>query len=187
MPVVEVHILEGYDDTQKQRLGGALTDAVLRVMPAAPEAITILIHELPNSAYMRGGQTRTPAPARPDAVELVREYLGALEGRDLPKAKTFLGQEFQMRFPGAAPMQTLEQLIDWAKPRYRFVTKSYDGFDQAQSGVISIVYCHGTLAGEWPDGTPFANIRFIDRFEVTGGLITHQDVWNDIAETKALP
>ncbi len=31
----------------------------------------------------------------------------------------------------------------------------------------------------------FEGIRFIDRFEVTAGKITRQDVWNDIAEVKA--
>ena len=46
-------------------------------------------------------------------------------------------------------------------------------------------YTRGTLAGEWPDGTAFSGIRFIDRFEVTDGKITQQDVWNDIAEVRA--
>ena len=43
----------------------------------------------------------------------------------------------------------------------------------------------GTLYGEWLDGTAFAESRFIDRFEMEGGLLTRQDVWNDMAETKA--
>ncbi|MGB1034547.1 MAG: 4-oxalocrotonate tautomerase, partial [Primorskyibacter sp.] len=47
------------------------------------------------------------------------------------------------------------------------------------------VYCRGTLSGEWPDGTAFDAIRFIDRFEIVGDKITKQDVWNDIAETRA--
>jgi hypothetical protein len=34
----------------------------------------------------------------------------------------------------------------------------------------------------WLDGTAFSGIRFIDRFEVAGGLIRRQDVWNDLAE-----
>ena len=90
-----------------------------------------------------------------------------------------------MHFPGAAPMTHLQELIDWARPRYRFVTKTYEGFDAMQAaGDAAIVYCRGTLSGEWPDGTAFEGIRFIDRFEVVGGKITRQDVWNDIAETK---
>ncbi|EDZ42034.1 4-oxalocrotonate tautomerase [Rhodobacteraceae bacterium HTCC2083] len=53
------------------------------------------------------------------------------------------------------------------------------------AGDAAIVYCRGTLSGEWPDGTTFTGIRFIDRFEVVGDKLTQQDVWNDIAETKA--
>jgi hypothetical protein len=49
---------------------------------------------------------------------------------------------------------------------------------------IAVVYTRGTLAGEWPDGTAFGGIRFIDRFEVTDGFITRQDVWNDLAEVR---
>ena len=48
-----------------------------------------------------------------------------------------------------------------------------------------IVYCFGTLNGEWPDGQAFSGIRFIDRFEITQGRITRQQVWNDIAEVVA--
>jgi len=97
-----------------------------------------------------------------------------------------LGVGFVMQFPGAPRMTRLQQLIDWAKPRYKFVIKTYDGFDAMQSsGDAAIVYCRGTLSGEWPDGTAFSGIRFIDRFEVAAGFITRQDVWNDIAETKA--
>ena len=77
-------------------------------------------------------------------------------------------------------MSTLEQLIAWAAPRYRFVRKTYDGFD----GFGDVVYCHGTLAGEWPDGTAFAGIRFVDRFELCDGKLIKQDVWNDIAEVR---
>jgi hypothetical protein len=48
-----------------------------------------------------------------------------------------------------------------------------------------VVYIKGTLSGEWPDGTPFEGIRFIDRFEIKGGKLISQEVWNDIAEERA--
>ena len=83
-------------------------------------------------------------------------------------------------------MHSLQALVDWAKPRYRFVRKTYEGFDvMRRSGAQSLVYCRGTLSGEWPDGAAFDGIRFIDRFEVEDGKIVRQDVWNDIAETLA--
>ena len=108
-----------------------------------------------------------------------------MEARDLEAAEAMLGPGFTMTFPGTGPMSTLAELIDWAKGRYRFVTKTYDAVDAFHSGGAAVVYTRGTLSGEWPDGGPFTGIRFIDRFEVTSGRITRQDVWNDIAEVRA--
>ncbi|WP_371687447.1 hypothetical protein [Thalassococcus sp. S3] len=79
-------------------------------------------------------------------------------------------------------MTKLQELIDWAAPRYRFVRKSYDGFDVAMSEGETLVYCRGTLSGEWPDGASFEGIRFIDRFLLRDGRIARQEVWNDLAE-----
>jgi 4-oxalocrotonate tautomerase family enzyme len=186
MPIVELHLLEGYDAAGKQRLGEALTDAVRFVVPAAPDAITVMIHEMTKDRYYRGRTTRTPAPALPDPVQIVRTYLTAMENRDIDTATGFLSAGFTMQFPGAAPMTHLQELIDWSKPRYRFVTKSYEQFDAMQgAGAAAVVYCFGTLSGEWLNGAPFSGIRFIDRFEIEQGKITRQDVWNDMAETKA--
>lgn len=187
MPIIELHILEGYSDDDKTRMGAALTDAIRIVVPAPPEAVTVMIHEMPRSAYMRGREHRTPAPALSDPTTVVRTFLAAMQDRDLETAQGLLGLGFTMTFPDSVRMQSLEDLIAWAAPRYRFVTKTYDGFDAVQSqDAHATVYCHGTLSGEWPDGTPFDGIRFIDRFEVTEGLLTRQDVWNDIAEHKGM-
>jgi hypothetical protein len=123
-------------------------------------------------------ETATGSPAA-----TVRAYLDAMERRDLEAAKAFLAPGFAMHFPAAAPMTTLEQLVAWAAPRYRFVTKTYEAFEEADGGAV--VWCRGALAGEWPDGTPFAGIRFVDRFALSGGLLARQDVWNDIAEVRA--
>lgn len=183
MPIVELHLLEGYTSGDKQRLGAALTGAVTLVVPAPPEAVTVMIHEMPPDHYYRGGEQRTGAAALPDPQEIVRQYLQSMEARDLTAAQALLGAGFVMQFPGAAPMTQLSDLIDWAGPRYQSVTKSYEGFDVATSGG-TVVFCRGTLSGIWPDGTPFEGIRFIDRFELRDGKITRQDVWNDIAEVR---
>lgn len=186
MPTVELHVLEGYNPEEKQRLGEALTDAVRFVVPAAPELVTVMIRDMPAENYYRGRIQRNPAPARPDPAQIVRDYLAAMEARELDKARAMLGGGFTMTFPGTAPMGSLEELIEWSKPRYKFVTKTYNGFDAMQSaGDASIVYCRGTLQGEYHDDSAFADIRFIDRFEVIDGKITRQDVWNDMAEVRA--
>ena len=186
MPIVELHLLQGYGADEKLRLHEALTDAVRLVVPASPDAITVLIHELKSADYSRGGKHREGAAALPNAGEIVRGFLAAMEARDIERAQSMLGSGFSMRFPGTPAMHSLEELIAWAKPRYRFVKKSYEGIDAMQSrGSETLVYCRGTLSGEWPDGSSFEGIRFIDRFELEGGKIMHQDVWNDIAEVQA--
>ena len=184
MPVVEIHLIEGYDAAVKQRLGDAMTKAVCGIVPAPPEAITVMIHEVPPEDYFRGGERRDPAPALSDPCETVRAFLSAMEARDLDRAQSMLGEDFVMVFPGTAPMRHLQELVDWARPRYHYVRKSYAGFDQAQSGARQVVYARGTLEGEWPDGSAFGGIRFIDRFELSEGRILRQDVWNDIAEVR---
>lgn len=185
VPIVELHLLEGYDDTAKTRLGQALTDAIRFVVPAAPEAITVMIHERQSSQYMRGREHKSGAPSLPDPEKIVLAYLAAMEARDLGLAQGFLADSFEMVFPGTAPMHSLAELIAWARPRYQFVTKTYEQTESFQSpGPATVVYTRGTLQGAWPDGTAFADIRFIDRFELQGGKITRQDVWNDIAEVR---
>lgn len=186
MPIVELHLLQGYGAEDKRRLHQGLTDAVRLVVPAAPEAITVMIHEMEPANYSRGGIQRSGAPAQKDPGRIVKDFLGAMERRDLEGARALLGEGFVMQFPGTSPMHKLEELIAWAEPRYRFVKKAYQGVDVMQDpGPAAIVYCRGTLSGEWPDGTGFDGIRFVDRFEIENGRITRQDVWNDLAEVKA--
>jgi phenylpyruvate tautomerase PptA (4-oxalocrotonate tautomerase family) len=185
MPVVTVDLIAGYEAATKERLGRALTNAVLGVLAAPPEAVTVMLSEHGPADYLRGGARRQPGAPRPDPAQMVRDFLAAMEARDLEAAQAMLAPGFRMTFPGGMEMTTLAQLVEWSRPRYRFVRKSYERFDTAQDGPTSIVYCFGTLAGEWLDGTPFEGIRFIDRFEAEEGRFTRQDVWNDMAEAKA--
>ncbi|MEM7523003.1 MAG: tautomerase family protein [Pseudomonadota bacterium] len=188
MPVIEVHLLEGYAAEARGRLARALTGAVRLVVPAPAEAITVITHEMDAASYMRGGVARTGAPALPDPVATIRAFLTSMEERDLEAARSHLGEGFVMRFPGAPAMTALEDLVAWAAPRYRFVKKTYGGFDVALGDAAddaSVVYCRGALSGEWPNGDAFSGVRFIDRFELRGGLITAQDVWNDVAEVRS--
>ena len=104
MPVVDLHIIEGYNCDEKRRLGESITDAIRFVIPAPTELVTVMIHDLPRENYYRGRTIRTPAPAKADPREVVQEYLGAMEARDLAKAQSYLGEGFKMYFPGAAAM-----------------------------------------------------------------------------------
>ena len=120
-----------------------------------------------------------------DAGLMVRQYLDAMESRDLEKAQTYLARNFQMTFPGGVTFSSLQSLVDWSKTRYRSISKSYQHVEQSQSDGDTIVYCSGTLQGVWLDGGEFSGIRFIDRFVIRDGLIAQQEVWNDLAEVAA--
>ncbi len=111
---------------------------------------------------------------------LVRDYLLAMEDRDLPRAQAMLAPDFVMVFPGDVRMTSIAVVLEWAASRYRFVKKSFERFDDAGH----VVFASGTLHGEWPDGTPFSGIRFIDRFDIVDGKLARQDVWNDMAELR---
>ena len=113
-----------------------------------------------------------------DAEKTVRAYLDAMERRDLAAAKALLAPGFYMVFPGNKRFDSLEQLVDWAKGRYRRALKKYDLYETSGN----TVYCFGTLYGELLDGTPYSGIRFIDRFTVKDGRLVVQMVWNDMAE-----
>ena len=122
-----------------------------------------------------------------DAIDLVRNYLAAMERRDLAAAQAMLAPGFVMTFPGGKRFARLGELVDWAKHRYRSALKEYERFDVVLTTEGGIVYCYGTLRGELLDGTPYSGVRFIDRFTVAGGMLADQMVWNDMAEVLSRP
>ncbi|MGP1254359.1 MAG: tautomerase family protein [Kiloniellales bacterium] len=186
MPVIQVNLIRGCSSRVKQRLCRRLTDATVGVLSTAPEAITVFLHEVEIDGYTRGGHTRTPAIANEEAPEdRVRAFLTAMEARDLKAAERHLSEDFVMAFPGSPEMTSLSDLIAWSSNRYRFVRKTFQAFETCDKEDHSVVICHGHLSGEWPDGTAFDSIRFIDRFEIRNNRLTRQDVWNDLA--LALP
>ena len=80
-------------------------------------------------------------------------------------------------------MTELSELIAWSRDRYRSLRKTFLAFETCDKEDHSVVICHGHLSGEWPDGTTFESVRFIDRFEIRDNRLTRQDVWNDLALT----
>lgn len=118
------------------------------------------------------------------AKDTVRDFLKSVEARDMARAQGFLAKGFAMCFPGAVRMTQLDQLIAHSAKRYRNVSKTFETFEAFADGDTTIVYCRGTLAGEWLDGSHFSDIRFIDRFAINvDGKLIEQDVWNDMAES----
>ncbi|MEE3000271.1 MAG: hypothetical protein VX693_10135 [Pseudomonadota bacterium] len=119
-----------------------------------------------------------------NAINLVKNFLSAMENRNLILAKSFLGDNFKLIFPKNQIFFSLEEVIFWGQKRYNWVKKNYDHFDSLITKNTIIVYCYGTLYGEWLDGNRFSEIRFIDRFTIKDEKLLDQLVWNDLAEYK---
>ena len=185
MPFIKVTMIAGYDDATLVRLSERITDSVRSVIAAPADGVIVALDQVEAGNYMRGREMRQPGKALPDAAGQVRSFLEAMENRDLVRARAFLAAGFEMVFPGGARFRKLEDLVGWAKGRYKRVSKTYERFDTAPLDGVVAVYCHGTLSGEWLDGSAFSGIRFIDRFEVSGGLLQSQMVWNDMGEHRA--
>lgn len=116
------------------------------------------------------------------SADKVRDYLRAMEERDLERAKLFLSPGFRMTFPGGNTMTSLDELVEWSKGRYRSITKTFEDFDVFEDGADTVVYSTGMLNGEALDGSPISEVRYIDRFVFRDGLIVDQQVWNDLAD-----
>lgn len=119
-----------------------------------------------------------------NAIEIVTTYLRTMERRDLAAAKAMHAPGFHMNFPGGKRFDSLEALVESARSRYRRAVKTFERFDLAPAADgTTVVYSFGTLSGELLDGTPYAGIRYIDRFTLgRDGKLIDQYVWNDMAE-----
>ena len=94
----------------------------------------------------------------------------------------------QILFTGKRAMREPAECTKFNASRYKWVKKRIERTDtvmpsnQESERGETVVYSIGTLYGEWPDSTPFEGNRYVDRYVVKNGLITHMDVWNDSAE-----
>ena len=119
------------------------------------------------------------------AITTVQTFLELLAARELSQAANYLDDDVVMIFPGGNTFTNLTAFAQWAQSRYQNIDKTINSFDLIeQSNSTFTVYCYGTLRGQWTNGSPFKNIRFIDRFVITAGKIIRQEVWNDLAEDR---
>ena len=126
------------------------------------------------------------APAT--AAEVVNEFLRLIMLPDPVAASRYTAADMQILFTGKRAMRAPAECTKFNAARYKWVKKRIErtetliaDSDAAARGE-TVVYSLGTLYGEWPDGKPFEGNRYVDRYVVRNGLITHMDVWNDSAE-----
>jgi hypothetical protein len=117
-----------------------------------------------------------------DDVAIVRAFLDASMKPDAERAASYVAPDFKLTFTGGRTFDHPSGSIGFNARRYRWVKKAMDRFDVVPGSEETIVYSIGMLYGEWPDGTPFKDNRYVDRFVVRGGKIIQMDVWNDSAE-----
>ncbi len=121
----------------------------------------------------------TRAPLGP-AGRLVWDFLTLFAERRYAEANAFLAPGCRMLFPGGKVMTDCTEVPQQAAASYRWVKKVFDRIEELPAADGTIVYCHGTLFGQWADGAPFEGVRYIDRFVIADGKIADQQVWNDL-------
>ena len=117
-------------------------------------------------------------------AQVVDEYLRILMVPDPAGARRFVAPGLRIRFTGHREMADPAECAAFNAGRYRWVKKRIERTETVAGGSAAetVVYSLGTLHGEWPDGTPFEDNRYVDRYVVSHGLITDMQVWNDSAE-----
>jgi limonene-1,2-epoxide hydrolase len=118
------------------------------------------------------------------AVDIVREFLDTLGRRDLEAAKRQLAPGFQLTVSGNHRFRTLEEFTAFSRGRNGPTRKTVDAIEACESANGIAVFAHGTMSGQWLDGSAFAGVRFIDRFHVVDGRIADMQVWSDMAEFR---
>lgn len=117
------------------------------------------------------------------AIDTVTRYLDAMERRDLDVAQALVVPDgLELVFPGNRRFSDLRSVVANSSGRYQRIGKRITGRDAWGSDGHLRVLITGTLHGTWHDGTAFEDIRFVDWFELHGGLIARQHVWNDTGE-----
>jgi hypothetical protein len=121
-----------------------------------------------------------------DAVDMVKRFLRTMEARDLETAETMMAPGAKITFPGGKLFSSQREMVKASRGRYQWIKKTFDQVDVRNAGRTQVVYVIGTLYGLNRDGEPFSDVRYIDRFVIKSGLISQQDVWNDLAESGVL-
>jgi len=186
MPVTQITLLPGYAPEVRTRLVDRVSQAVRSVIDTPEAGTTTFVNEA--VTYRRDGRVFAAGRAAfPVASEQVQAYLAALDSHDLFQAQGLLANDVEMCLPGGVRLRSLHERALWLQDRYRWRRQTPQTWDESWQGDVTVVHCHGTLAGEWRDGSPFEGVRCIDRFELVAGLIRRHDAWQEMDVPRTAP
>lgn len=57
MPIIQVNLMEGRNDAQKEALIAALTEATVQSIGAPRESVRVLLNEMPKAHFGIGGKS----------------------------------------------------------------------------------------------------------------------------------
>ena len=123
-----------------------------------------------------------PTAETAEAAAIVERFLEASMVPDPVTAARYVSSDLQITFTGGRKYTHPRETAAFNARRYSWVKKRFGRTDVVPGDGETVVYNIGTLHGAWPDGTPFEDNRYVDRFVVRGGKIVQMDVWNDSAE-----
>ncbi|MDX2225367.1 MAG: nuclear transport factor 2 family protein [Rhodospirillaceae bacterium] len=118
------------------------------------------------------------------AVEIVESFLNAMGRRDFAALEALMAPDFKMTVSGGHVFRHPREFAAQSRGRQRSAKKTTDRYEEIPHDKGSVVYAMGSMAGEWNDGTTYANVRYIDRFDVQNGKIVDMNVWSDMAEFR---
>ncbi len=174
MPMLHVKLTSVYSAALTERLKETFSAVIIGITGLKPSAFTIKVDVSESDEDLVAA----------DPTILVRDYLNAMQQRQLEKAQSYIDENFIITFPGSGELTSLHQVVEWSKGRYRFVKKALGSINVAYQTDKIIIFVDGTLSGEWPNGDVFDKVRFIDKFEIRNNLLIRQDVWNDLENAK---
>jgi len=59
MPFIQVHLLEGRTEEQREKLARAITDAFVEILGVSRDAVWIVFQDMPKTHFATGGVLRS--------------------------------------------------------------------------------------------------------------------------------
>lgn len=117
-------------------------------------------------------------------TDVAKAFLEAMGRRDFEAMEKLMAPEFKMTVSGGLVFRHPREFAANSRTKQRSAKKTTDRYDEIKTADGGIVFAMGSMAGEWNNGTAYANIRYIDRFEIRSGKIVDMHVFSDMADFR---